>query len=329
MQQWLFPLYLRIALLRIYIACMSNHIKRRNFLKTICIAPTLATPTLLMAAKSGGHKLENVVQSKLRLSLNAFSFNEPLTKGKMTLFDLLDFCAANDFDAVDLTGYYFPGYPSAPSDDYIFSLKQKAHRLGLDISGTGVRNDFTNPDASKRGEDITLIKKWIDVAAKLGAPVIRIFSGNKMPDGFTWDEVAAWMVKDMKVCADYGKERGVIVALQNHNDFIKTADQAKKIIEQVNSDWFGLVLDIGSYRTGDPYKQIEQTAKFAVNWQLKELMFVDDREQKTDLTKVIGIIKASGYRGYVPIETLGAGDPKQKVPVFLAEVKLALKANNL
>ncbi len=134
-----------------------------------------------------------------------------------------------------------------------------------------------------------------------------------------------WMVKDIKECVAYGKKHGVIVAIQNHNDFIKTADQAQKIIEAVNSDWFGLVLDIGSYRSGDPYKQIEQTVKYAVNWQLKENMYVNGAEVKTDLNKVIGIIKASGYRGYVPIETLGAGDPAIKVPQFLAEVRKALE----
>lgn len=53
-------------------------------------------------------------------------------------------------------------------------------------------------------------------------------------------------------------------------------------------------------------------------------MFLDGIEQKTDLQKVIAIIKSSGYRGYLPIETLGAGDPKIKVPLFLAEVRDAL-----
>lgn len=310
---------------------MNNNIKRRNFLKTIVASPTLATSGFMLAPQlvQATSAFAGAVGSKLRISLNAYSFNEPLSKGKMTLDELLEFCAENEFDAVDLTGYYFPGYPAVPEDKYIFHLKQKAHRLGLDISGTGVRNNFSIPDKSKRKNDIKLIKNWIEVAAKLGAPVIRVFSGLQIPEGHTWDEVTSWMIKDLKECADYGKEHGVFVAIQNHNDFIKTGEQAQKIIELVNSDWFALVLDIGSYRTGDPYKQIENTAKFAVNWQLKELMFIDGSEQKTNLNKVIGIIKSSGYRGYVPIETLGAGDPKVKVPVFLAEVRKALAANNL
>jgi len=305
---------------------MNNYIKRRNFLKTILASPTLATAGTLLTAQplQAKDKIKKAAGSKLRISLNAYSFNEPLRNGSMTLDDLLDFCAANDFDAVDLTAYYFPGYPAVPEDNYIFHLKQKAHKLGLDISGTGVKNDFTNPHKSKRKQDVKLIKKWIECAAKIGAPVIRIFSGTEIPAGHSWDEVPTWMVKDIKECVAYGEKYGVILAVQNHNDFIKTADHAQKIIKSVNSDWFGLVLDIGSYRNEDPYKEIEQTAKYAVNWQLKETMFFNGIEQKTDLQKVIAIIKQSGYRGYLPIETLGPGDPKIKVPLFLAQVREAL-----
>jgi sugar phosphate isomerase/epimerase len=193
---------------------MNNYIKRRNFLKTILASPTLATAGTLLTAQQlqAKDKIKKAAGSKLRISLNAYSFNEPLRNGSMTLDDLLDFCAANDFDAVDLTAYYFPGYPAVPEDSYIFHLKQKAHRLGLDISGTGVKNDFTNPHKSKRKQDVKLIKKWIECAAKIGAPVIRIFSGTEIPAGHLWDEVATWMVKDMKECVAYGEKYGVIVA---------------------------------------------------------------------------------------------------------------------
>jgi len=306
---------------------MISSTKRRNFLKVLLAGWALITFIILLSSQTtkSQEKIERPGGAKLKISLNSYSFNAPLRNGSITLSTLLDICAINGFDAVDLTAYYFPGYPAVPTDSFIYALKKKAFLLGVDISGTGVRNDFTNPDVNKRKEDILLVKKWIEVAEKLGAPVIRIFAGTKIPAGFTWEQVMMWMVKDIKECVDYGKQHGVIVAIQNHNDFIKTADQAQKIIEAVNSDWFGLVLDIGSYRSGDPYKQIEQTVKYAVNWQLKEKMYVNDAEVKTDLNKVIGIIKASGYRGYLPIETLGAGDPAIKVPQFLAEVRKALE----
>ena len=287
------------------------------------IAFTILTALFLFATFQLQAKSFEKFPAKLKTSLNAYSFNDPLSKGKMNLDDLLEFCAENQFDAVDLTGYYFPGYPEVPTDEYLYHIKQKAFLLGLEISGTGVRNDFTDPDPVKRKASVELVKKWIVAAEKLGAPVIRVFSGTADTKGMPRAEVVDYLVKDLAECAEFGKAHGVVVAIQNHNDFIKTADQAIEIIKRVNSDWFGLILDIGSFRT-DPYNEIAQTIPYAVNWQLKETVFVNGIEQKTDLNRLMKIISESGYRGYLPIETLGEGDPNVKVPRFLKEVRDAL-----
>jgi sugar phosphate isomerase/epimerase len=132
------------------------------------------------------------------------------------------------------------------------------------------------------------------------------------------------MAKDIQECVDFGQAHGVIVALQNHNDFIKNAQQVKDLFQLVNREWFGLVLDIGSYQQGDPFSQIQDSIPLAVNWQLKEAMYVDGIVVKTDVAKVLKMILASNYRGFIPIETLGKGDPKQKVTEFLKEIKEVL-----
>jgi sugar phosphate isomerase/epimerase len=301
---------------------MITGTKRRNFLKTIITIPALVNSGLLFSAPVAAKDAK--LNHKIKISLNAYSFNAPLTNGSMSLDDLLEFSSDTILQAVDLTGYYFPGYPAVPSDEYIFHIRNKAFRLGLDISGTGVRNDFAEPDASKRKEHIALVKNWIEVASKLGAPVIRIFAGTKNPQGYPWHKVSEWMMKDVQECVEHGRKHGVMIGMQNHNDFIKTAADVEKIMKMNSSKWFGLILDTGSYQTGDPYQQIADTAKYAVNWQLKENVFINGVETPADVDKIIAIIKSSGYRGYVPIETLGPGDPRIKVPAFLQKVERAL-----
>jgi sugar phosphate isomerase/epimerase len=261
---------------------------------------------------------------KLKTSLNAYSFNAPLMKGEMSLDQLLEYCASQQLDAVDITAYYFPGYPEVPSDEYLYHIKQKAFLMGLEISGTGVRNDFTDPDPAKRKASVELVKKWIIAAEKLGAPVIRVFSGTADVKALPREKVIDYMVQCMKECAEFGKAHGVVVGIQNHNDFIKTADQVIEVIKKVNSEWFGLILDVGSYRTGDPYAEIAQSIPYTVNWQLKENLYVNGVEQKTDLDRIMKIIQEKGYRGYIPLETLGEGDPKVKVPKFLKEIREAM-----
>lgn len=301
---------------------MNHSLPRKQFLSSLIGIPA-ATSIALKQGSTGAGLASNV--NGLKTSLNAYSFNAPLTSGAMTISDMLDFCAANGFDGVDITGYYFKGYPQVPDDDYLFEVKRKAHGLGVSISGTGVRNDFTIADKAKRQLEVELVKKWIIVAARLGAPVLRIFAGTQKNEGISKEQVTEWMLKDIQTCVDYGKQHGIIIGIQNHNDFIQTAEQVNAIIEAVHSPWLGLILDTSSYRVHDPYEEIERSVKHAVNWQVKEKIFVNGQEQDTDLNKLVKIIKASGYKGYLPIETLGQGEPKEKIPVLLAKLQQALR----
>ena len=304
------------------------NINRRKFTGRVLVtglgvSALTATGFNIESKKKAVHKGNS---NNLKISLNAFSFDKSLRAGKMTIDDLLDYCAKIGFDGVDLTGYYFPGYPAAPPDDYIFHIKQKAFRLGIDLGCTGVKNDFTWSDPAKRADEKKLVKEWIVVAQKLGAPGLRIFSGTLSKENFSWDDRAKWIAEDIRECAEYAKNHGVMLALQNHNDFIKTAAETEKLLNLINHDWVGLMLDIGSYHTEDPYKDITANSKYAITWQMKEKVFVNNTQVDTDYKKIIEIVKQCGYKGYLPLETLGEGDPYIKVADLFNRVKSVLNS---
>ena len=276
------------------------------------------------------------LQSHVKVTLNAFSFNDQMTgkgqkdnKPTMTLLEVVDWCATQNIEAIDVTGYYFPGYPEVPTDEYIYELKRKAFKLGIDISGTGIRNNFASPDPKVRAADVELAKKWIIVAEKLGAPVIRLFAGA-IPKGYEnkWDEVAGWMIECYKECAAFGEKHGVIIGIQNHGDMLQTAEQCIKIVKAVNSKWAGIILDTGNFKVADPYVDIETIIPYTVNWQVKESVFGVNSPIKTDIPRLMKIIKKSGYRGYLPIETLTVkdipADPFKTVPALMKELKAAM-----
>lgn len=297
---------------------------RRNFFKQMATLPFLPVMGITMDKKKENQLFQNPTDSKIKLSCNLYSFNAPLESGEMTLEEVVRFCAGLGFDAVDPTGYYFPGYPDPPEDAFVYDIKKKAFLLGLDISGTGVRNDFTLPYGSEREDDIMLVCRWIDIAAKLGAPVVRIFAGREIAKGEMKEEVFERVIEGINTCVAYGKKKGVLTVLQNHNEFLKTADQVLQIHKQVASNWFGLNVDIGSLRQGDPYEEIARLAPYAYTWQIKENVFRKGKEEKTDLKKIVTILRETGYRGYIPLETLGPGDPKVKIARFLQEARQAL-----
>lgn len=300
---------------------MFTMMNRRNFLVSSAgMAAAVGVPCSASAAVDAVGREAGV---KLKLGLNAYSFNGSLRSGAMTLADAVDFCAKNGVDALDATGYYFPGYPTVPPDEFIYDLKRTAFINGVAISGTGVRNNFAVTDETARKRDVEMVKDWIVVASKLGAPVIRVFAGPERPAGFTFDQAVEWMVSDFKQCAAFGKEHGVVVGLQQHNDFLKTAAETIRVIHAVDSEWFGCVLDIGSLRSGDPYAEIEKLVPYAVSWQIKEEVGRNGKPEPVDLGRIKAIIDSHGYRGYVPFEALGQGDVRPRVTAFLAKIRLA------
>jgi sugar phosphate isomerase/epimerase len=304
----------------------SKGITRRFFARSLAVTgigslglPLMANNRLAVSGQTGSSD-----SRKLKIALNAYSFDKPLRAGTMTIEDMLDFCAKTGFEGVDLTGYYFPGYPAAPPDSYIFKIKRKAFRLGIDLGCTGVKNDFTWSDPAKRKEEKKLVKDWVVVAQKLGAPGLRIFGGTLSKESFKWEERAKWITDDIRECADFAGEHGVMLALQNHNDFIKTATDVERMMTMINHEWVGLMLDIGSYHSPDPYKDIETTAKYAITWQMKEKVFVNETQVDTDYNKIIDIVRKCGYRGYLPLETLGEGDPATKITTLFNKVNNVL-----
>jgi sugar phosphate isomerase/epimerase len=287
-------------------------------------------------AKNGTAGEKRAGGPRLKTSLNAYSFNKMLSDhlkgtGKgMSLFELLDFCAEQNFDAIDPTGYYFPGYPKPPSDAYLNEFKRRAFVRGLDISGTGVRTHFASADKAKRASDVEHVKAWVEVAARMGAPVLRIFAGAH-PEGHTWAEVTEWMVPDLKKCVEHSKKHGVIIGIQNHDDFLKTGEQTVKIVKMVDSEWFGVVVDTGAFSTPNPYKDIAAVAPHAVNWQIKTHMGSKGARVRADFKRIVQIARQAGYRGYLPIETLPVPgqpyDPVVRVPQALKELRSALRAD--
>lgn len=318
---------------------MKGNISARRSMKnvlftTIFVLLILSVHSHLQAQNSQAKK----AAANIQLALNAYSFNDMLTgkgqpnnKPTLTLLELIDWCAAENIPALDVTGYYFPGYPGVPTDEYIYTLKNKAFRLGVEISGTGIKNNFASPDPAARAADVERAKKWIIVAEKLGAPVLRLFAGE-IPKGYEnkWDEVAGWMIACYKECAAFGAQHGVIIGIQNHGDMLKTAEQCIKVVKAVNSPWAGLILDTGNFKVEDPYKDIAAVIPYTVNWQVKESVFGLGSPIPTDLNRLMKILKDSGYRGYIPVETLAVKDkpydPFALVSAYMKDLKIARDA---
>ncbi|MCS7460967.1 sugar phosphate isomerase/epimerase [Paenibacillus doosanensis] len=297
-----------------------------------------------------------------KLGVNLYSFSHNLfawlqgtsAAPPADTLSLIRFCKEIGCDCVDVTGYFIPGYenlamPSRPDKDiygYAESIRSLCEELGVEISGTGVKNDFADPDAARRALDVKRIKYWIDVAAAMGAPVMRVFNGEIPQDMLStdWDTVARERIVPALIeCADYGAAKGVRIGMQNHGDITSTADQVIRILEWADHPNLGVVNDTGCYKTfgaatGDSYDwydDIEAVLPYTYNFQIKRLPGGLNTETLTDLDELFTRIRYSGYRGYLPLETIWSGadpqhpsklaaPPYEQVRDFFNEIQAAM-----
>ena len=265
--------------------------------------------------------------SGMKLSLAAYSFNslfarrgtsDEIAAAKMSLEKFIDFCAEQQLGAAELTGYYFP---KVVTSEYLMTIKNKTHRLGIDISGTAIGNDFCLPAGPARKAQIDDCKRWIDYASMMGAPVIRIFAG-KVPEGGSLNESIDRCAAAINDCLSYAAKKGVILALENHGGITATPAEMMRIIDRVDdSPWFGVNFDSGNFRTDDPYGDLAKIAPLAVNAQVKVSMHPKGKQkQPADLPRIIKILKDAGYRGYVTLE-FEEENPFHEIPKYLNQLR--------
>ena len=301
---------------------MSVAFDRRKFLQS-SVASTLAGYGSLATQAAAIEPIRRNGSAKFKFSLAAYSYRDLLSGAtpQLTLADFVDDCANMELDGTELTSYYFP---TPTTIAYLRELKQLCFKLGLDVSGTAVGNDFAFPAGKERDSQIDLVKEWIDRAEILGAPAIRIFAG-KPKNGASSKESHSLMVAAIEECCDYAGQHGVFLALENHGGPTATPGGMLSFIRDVRSPWFGVNLDTGNFFSVDPYRDLEKIAPYALNVQVKAVMSHPEGQNKNpaDFPRLASILRDAGYRGYIVLEFEEAGDPRIECPKYMSQLRKA------
>lgn len=307
---------------------MTTTCTRRRFLQSLGLSATTLTLTQIAPAIE---PIQRAGKPCLRLSLAAYSFRQFFGKPRagaatdrpFDMMQFIDYCADQGCDGAEPTSYYFPKDLTA---DYLVALRRHAFLRGVAISGTAVGNNFTLPPGPKRDADIAAVKQWIDHAAVLGAPHIRIFAGAPGRD-VSRDEARKLCLAAMEECGAYAGRKGIFLGLENHGGIVSEPEEMLELIRAVKNPWVGVNLDTGNFHNEDPYAGLALCAPYAVNVQVKvEISPRGKGTQPTDLNRIVKILREANYQGFVALEYEAKEDPWQAVPEWLKQMKAAFSA---
>ena len=310
-----------------------NAISRRHFLKLsggagLACAGLGALSAIHPAMSAEAFKRTG--KPRLQLSLAAYSFRQYFKDSshpretetdpakRIDLFDFINYCADHGCAGAELTAYYFP---KDVDTDYLIRLKRHAFLRGIAISGTAVGNNFALPKGEALNQQIADVKRWIDYAAGMGAPHIRVFAGAAK--GISDAEARKMCIGAMEECCEYAGAKGIFLGLENHGGIVAEPEGLLEIVRTVKSPWIGVNLDTGNFHTADPYADLAKIAPYAVNVQLKvELKRQGQKaNEPTDLPRVVTILREANYQGFVALEYEAKPDPWQAVPPVLNQMK--------
>jgi len=259
-----------------------------------------------------------------KLAISQFSLASDFWAKKL---DPLDFPSKVkkefDIEGLDYCSMFFAD--KAKDSTFLNELKKRSadagtYNLRIMIDGEGVLGDLTEATRLKAVENHY---KWIDAAATLGCPMIRV---NVEGDGNP-DDVAKAAVDSLGRLIEYGKKGNIDVIVENHVGISCNAAWLAGVMKQVNSKHCGTLADFGNFcinRTKpetatidaymktkcleeyDRYKGIAELMPFAKGIHAKTHLFDDaGNDKETDFTKMFKIIKDSGFKGWASIEYEG------------------------
>jgi sugar phosphate isomerase/epimerase len=261
-----------------------------------------------------------------KLSISQFSFASQFWTKKL---DPLDFASKSKelgISGLDYCSMFFAD--KAKDTAYLNDLKKRAadngsYNLRIMVDMIGVPGSLGNLDDKLRLKQVESHYPWIDAAATLGCPMIRVnLDGEGNPD-----DVAKASVDSLGRLLEYGKKQNIDVIVENHIGISCNAAWLAGVMKQVNNSHAGTLADFGNFcinRTKpetndiagymktkcveeyDRYKGITELMPYAKGVHAKTHVFdASGNDTETDFSRMFKIIKQSGFTGWVSIEYEG------------------------
>lgn len=275
-----------------------DKLNRREFMAAGAAVAAAALGGALPAAAQGSKG------KKFKISLAAWSIHTLFNKEWKNI-DLPRIVREEfDLDGIEFVNSFF----ALPRYDYLKDLKKRCADYGVTpvlimCDGEG---DMSHPDKAERRQAVINHRKWIDIASFLGCHAIRGNAGY-VEEG-TLEDRANRCAESYSALMDYADQCGMEVTIENHGKFSSNPEWLISVMKKVNRPRFGTLPDWGNFPPEiDRYEAIRKLMPYALACSAKCYDFdANGNHEAYDLGRIMEIVLAAGYHGFVGIEFEGS-----------------------
>jgi sugar phosphate isomerase/epimerase len=189
---------------------------------------------------------------------------------------------------------------------------------GLAVCCLGTSCRFHDTDKKKLAENVDEGKRFMDLAAQLGCPVIRVF-GNEVPKGASKKDTLAQIADGLRALGEHGAGRNVTAAIENHGEFLLAKDM-KWLVDAVRHPNVGVCWDVGNAKAGgeEPETSVPLLKRAIVHCHVKDAVFDKHEdpqhpghrkhtycllgEGEVKIAKFVELLAKHGYGGFLSLE---------------------------
>lgn len=276
----------------------------------------------------------------MKFSVSTYSFGDYREENSLGIFGVIDKAAEMGFDGIEFIEDYWLNWP----DEEIKKVGQYARDKGLSTVAFCVGADLIN-----RENEVEHVCGLIDKAALLGVSMLRhdITGGRKgKKNGIGYACLLPELKEKCTKITEYAEKLGIKTMTENHGYYSQDADRVASLIDAVDHENFGALVDLGNFMCADedPVLSASRLAPYAVHVHCKDFLYKKGNTTdpgatwfktrggnylrgtivghgEANIAQSLAILKGRGYDGYVSLEFEGVEDNLRGIALGYENIK--------
>jgi len=280
----------------------------------------------------------------VKLGVSSYSFSRYVREGRLDLFGVIKATAEIGFEGIEFSGFG-PDGEGVDAIELTKRVKDACAEAGLTIMSWTIGADFLRNNVD---DEIARLRGQVDIAAALGAPMMRHDATGGFPDrqnGLAeYIEALPIVAKGYGGVTEYAADKGVKTMIENHGFFFQDSDRVETLINTVGNPNFGALVDIGNFLCADeePLMAVKRMAPYAFHVHAKDfhvkrpcadpgdgwfrsrggnwLRGAIIGHGEVNIRGCLALLKEAGYDGFLSIEFEGMEDNRRALEIGFANL---------